>query len=818
MQTRDFERLGYFYLGRPWDLERNAPREGLLLYESKDLVTHALCVGMTGSGKTGLCLALLEEAAIDGIPAIVIDPKGDLSNLLLSFPQLKESDFLPWINRDEARMQGLSPEAFAQAEAQRWKQGLADWGQDGNRIARLRAAAEFAVYTPGSNAGIPVSMLGSFASPPPAVREAPELLRERVAATVSGLLGLLGIEGDPLQSREHILLATLFERAWQAGADLDLARLIALIQDPGLARIGVFELEAFYPAKERFTLAMRVNNLLASPGFAAWMEGEPLDVGRALVGAQGLPRIAIFSIAHLSDAERMFFVTLLLTQTVSWMRTQSGTGSLRAILYMDEIFGYFPPVANPPSKQPLLTLLKQARAYGLGVVLATQNPVDLDYKGLANCGTWFLGRLQTARDKQRVLDGLEGAAAQAGAGFDRAGMEATLSSLGKRVFLMQNIHDPAPQIFQTRWTMSYLAGPLTRAQLQALKPATAAPCAESPAPCAESPAPCAESPAPAVRPQPLPSASAAARDLPAALAGAPVLPAGIEQHFLPADARVESYSPALYARASVLYEERKLGLTQHNRARVLLKLDAANPLIDWHAAEPTELDETRFLDRPAEGARFAELPKAALQARSYAAWQKQLALLLYTEARLKLFQHRELKLCSTPDEDQRAFAQRVQQAVRERRDEASEALRRKYAPKVAALDERVQRMSGKLARERAEAQESKLSGWATVGASILGAFTGRAASKLGRAASGARALSRMNKQGLDVEQAQDSLEALQTAKGELEQSFQADLAQLQAQIEALAGGIEPLEIAPRKTNIQIEALCLVWIPRTAPGA
>jgi len=804
MQTRDFERLGYFYLGRPWDLERNAPREGLLLYESKDLVTHALCVGMTGSGKTGLCLALLEEAAIDGIPAIVIDPKGDLSNLLLSFPQLKESDFLPWINRDEARMQGLSPEAFAQAEAQRWKQGLADWGQDGNRIARLRAAAEFAVYTPGSNAGIPVSMLGSFASPPPAVREAPELLRERVAATVSGLLGLLGIEGDPLQSREHILLATLFERAWQAGADLDLARLIALIQDPGLARIGVFELEAFYPAKERFTLAMRVNNLLASPGFAAWMEGEPLDVGRALVGAQGLPRIAIFSIAHLSDAERMFFVTLLLTQTVSWMRTQSGTGSLRAILYMDEIFGYFPPVANPPSKQPLLTLLKQARAYGLGVVLATQNPVDLDYKGLANCGTWFLGRLQTARDKQRVLDGLEGAAAQAGAGFDRAGMEATLSSLGKRVFLMQNIHDPAPQIFQTRWTMSYLAGPLTRAQLQALKPATAAPCAESPAP--------------AVRPQPLPSASAAARDLPAALAGAPVLPAGIEQHFLPADARVESYSPALYARASVLYEERKLGLTQHNRARVLLKLDAANPLIDWHAAEPTELDETRFLDRPAEGARFAELPKAALQARSYAAWQKQLALLLYTEARLKLFQHRELKLCSTPDEDQRAFAQRVQQAVRERRDEASEALRRKYAPKVAALDERVQRMSGKLARERAEAQESKLSGWATVGASILGAFTGRAASKLGRAASGARALSRMNKQGLDVEQAQDSLEALQTAKGELEQSFQADLAQLQAQIEALAGGIEPLEIAPRKTNIQIEALCLVWIPRTAPGA
>jgi len=412
--AEDFEKLGVFYLGRPYDLASKQAKQSWLLYDSKDLVTHAVCVGMTGSGKTGLCIGLLEEAAIDGVPALIIDPKGDLANLMLNFPQLRGEDFAPWVNQDDARKKGLTPADYATQQAEMWKKGLGDWGQSGQRVQKLRDAADVVVYTPGSNAGIPVSILKSFAAPSEAILDDAEMLRERIGTTVTSLLGLIGVEADPIKSREHILLSTILDQTWKAGKDLDLASLIQQIQTPSVTKIGVLDLDSFYPSKERFTLAMQLNNLLAAPGFSAWLEGEALDVGQMLYSPDGKPRLAIFSIAHLNDAERMFFVTLLLSQTLGWVRAQSGTTSLRAILYMDEIFGYFPPVANPPSKQPLLTLLKQARAFGLGVVLATQNPVDLDYKGLANTGTWFIGRLQTERDKARVLEGLEGAAASSG--------------------------------------------------------------------------------------------------------------------------------------------------------------------------------------------------------------------------------------------------------------------------------------------------------------------------------------------------------------------------------------------------------------------
>ncbi|HVG01453.1 MAG TPA: ATP-binding protein, partial [Nitrospira sp.] len=464
----EFEKLGMFYLGRPYDLAAKRVKPGLLLYDSKDLVTHAVCVGMTGSGKTGLCVGLLEEAAIDGVPAIVIDPKGDLANLLLTFPELRGDDFAPWINEDDARKEGLSAPDYAAQQAALWQKGLKNWGQSGERIQRLREAADCLVYTPGSNAGFQVSVLKSFAAPSQDTRDDAELLRERIGTTVTSLLGLIGASADPVNSREHILLSSIVERAWQKGQDLDLPSLIHQVQTPPMAKVGVLDLESFFPSKERFTLAMQLNNLLASPGFSAWMEGEALDIGHMLYGPSGKPRIAIFSIAHLSDAERMFFVSLLLNQTLGWMRAQSGTTSLRAILYMDEIYGYFPPVSNPPSKAPLLTLLKQARAFGLGVVLATQNPVDLDYKGLANTGTWFIGRLQTERDKARVMEGLEGIAASSGASFDRTRMEQLLAGLGNRVFLLNNVHEDEPEVFQTRWTLSYLRGPLTRTQIKRL--------------------------------------------------------------------------------------------------------------------------------------------------------------------------------------------------------------------------------------------------------------------------------------------------------------------------------------------------------------
>jgi hypothetical protein len=468
--STNIEGLGTFYLGREYDLATKKQLAQPLLYDSKDLVTHAVCVGMTGSGKTGLCIDLIEEAAIDGIPSLVIDPKGDLSNLMLTFPQLRAEDFAPWVNADDAARKGVPVADFAAQQSDLWKSGLAKWDQSGDRIQKLKDAADFTIYTPGSSAGVPISVLKSFDPPVGPAAEDTELFTERVQSTATSLLGLMGIDADPVQSREHILIANLLQTAWQKGQSLDLATLIGQIQTPPFARIGVLELEAFYPSKDRFKLAMQLNNLLASPGFASWLDGVPLDVASFLYTPQGKPRVAIFSIAHLSDAERMFFVSLLLNQTIAWMRQQPGTTSLRALLYMDEIFGYFPPVANPPSKTPLLTLLKQARAYGLGCVLATQNPVDLDYKGLSNAGTWFIGRLQTERDKARVLEGLEGASAAAGARFDKGGMEETLAGLGSRVFLMNNVHDDHPVIFESRWALSYLRGPLTRDQIKRFAP------------------------------------------------------------------------------------------------------------------------------------------------------------------------------------------------------------------------------------------------------------------------------------------------------------------------------------------------------------
>ncbi len=482
----DFEKLGVFYLGRIFDPAAKKTTEEPLLYEAKDLTTHAVCVGMTGSGKTGLGIGLIEEAAIDGIPSILIDPKGDLGNLLLTFPHLAASDFRPWVDEGEAVRKQMSVDDYAVQTADVWARGLAHWNQDGARIARLKAAVDFAIYTPGSRAGLPLSILSSLDAPPAGFADDAAALRDRVSAAVSGLLALVGVEADPLQSREHILLATVVDREWRAGRNLDLLALIRAVQDPGVDRIGVLPLEAFFPAKDRFALAMRLNNLAAAPGFSAWTEGEPLDVQRLLYTPEGKPRVSILSIAHLSDAERMFFVTVLLNEVLAWTRRQTGTSSLRALLYMDEIFGYFPPTANPPAKAAMLTLLKQARAFGLGIVLATQNPVDLDYRGLSNTGTWFIGRLQTERDKMRVIEGLTSAAA--GEGLDRAALDHLLANLGNRVFLMRNVHEDAPVLFESRWCMSYLRGPLSPAQMGTLmaarKSAAPAPLAPPEAPAA----------------------------------------------------------------------------------------------------------------------------------------------------------------------------------------------------------------------------------------------------------------------------------------------------------------------------------------------
>ncbi|MEQ1841256.1 MAG: DUF87 domain-containing protein, partial [Verrucomicrobiales bacterium] len=468
IQVSDYEKLGKFYLGRKYDIQTKEMANELVLYDSKDLVTHGVVMGMTGSGKTGLCLAMLEEAAMDGIPAIVIDPKGDIPNLMLQFPEMRGSDFRPWINEDDAARKGVSPDEFASKQADLWQSGLKEWGQDADRIRRLQEKVDINVFTPGSKAGVPVSILSSLDVPDAAILDDTELLSERIESTVSSLLGLLGVNADPIQSREHILMSNIFSTCWQNQESLSLASLVGYIQSPPFSSVGVVSVNEFFDEKKRQALAMRLNNLLASPGFSAWLKGVPLDINTMMHAPDGRARISIFAISHLSDSERMFFVSLLLNQMLGWMRTQSGTSSLRALLYMDEIYGYLPPTANPPSKKPMMTMLKQGRAFGLGLLLATQNPVDLDYKALSNIGTWFLGRLQTERDKARVLDGLEGAAGSQSSRFDRGGMDEILSGLGARVFVMNNVHAGEPITFHVRWAMSYLRGPLVRDQIKAL--------------------------------------------------------------------------------------------------------------------------------------------------------------------------------------------------------------------------------------------------------------------------------------------------------------------------------------------------------------
>jgi hypothetical protein len=809
----DYEKLGTFYIGSPYDLASKKPKEGLTLYDSKDLVTHAVCIGMTGSGKTGLCIGLLEEAAIDSIPAIVVDPKGDLANLLLTFPDLHPDDFYPWINEDDARKKGMSPHEFAEQQANLWKNGLMSWHQSGERIRRLRQAVDLIIYTPGSNAGIPVSILKSFAVPPAEILSDSDLLRDRITTTATSLLGLLGIQADPIRSREHILISNILGTVWKDGMDIDLASLIQRIQQPPFTRVGVLDIENFYPSKERFALSLQLNNLLAAPGFDAWLGGEPLDINRILYTDTGKPKISIFYIAHLGDSERMFFVSLLLNQILGWMRTQSGTNSLRAIFYMDEIFGYFPPVANPPSKMPLLTLLKQARAFGLGVVLTTQNPVDLDYKGLANTGTWFIGRLQTERDKARVLEGLEGAAASTGMRFDRSSMEQTLAGLANRIFLMNNVHEDAPEIFQTRWALSYLRGPLTRTQIKTIM----------------DPMKLERSLQPSVIKAASPASSSAMADITPSVAtpvtapkspSQPILAPEITQYFVPIrSSQPQShslvYSPYILASGQILFSHTKSGLTLKKDVTYQTQISNDPMPVNWDNSEEINLQISDLEKSPTGPAQYVELPAVASKARNYDIWAKDFVSWLYRTQKIELLRSPSNKEFSKPGESERDFRIRLQLSSRERRDQMVDALRKKYTPKIAALQEQIRRAQAAVERETEQAKQQKMQTAVSVGATLLGAFMGRKAMStgtLGRATTSMRGATRSMKESKDIERARENIVALQQRLNLLEADFKSETDLLAGKIDPLTEELEHIEIKPAKKDISVQLSVLCWMP------
>lgn len=790
----DYEKLGKFYLGRGYDLDKGELEDNLTLYDSKDLVTHGAVLGMTGSGKTGLCLGLLEEAAMDNIPAIVIDPKGDIPNLMLTFPNFQGSDFEPWVNEDDARKKGKSVPEFASGVAEMWKNGIAEWGQSGERVAQMREKVDINVFTPGSKAGIPVSILSSLDVPPFEVMDDGELLGERIESTVSSLLSLVGVDADPIQSPEAVLLGAIFQHCWRNEESLSLESLIRNIQRPQFGKVGVIDVESFYGEKDRQKLALKFNNLLASPGFSTWLEGPPLDIQKMLYTPEGKARVSIFSIAHLSDTERMFFVSLLLNQMLGWMRAQSGTTSLRALLYIDEIYGYLPPVSNPPSKRPLMTMLKQARAFGLGVLVATQNPVDLDYKALSNIGTWWLGRLQTERDKMRVLDGLEGAMAEGGANFDRSRVGELLSGLKGRVFLMNNVHDGAPTVFHVRWVMSYLRGPLTRRQIKTLMDPKRASFEN------------------------LSSARVVASANPMAMSQSaqaeppkgerPLVGKGVTEYFVPFAGEGDGieYRPALLREAEVHFVSRKAKMEGSRLIRFVNPVEDRG--IDWEEDSGCTVPIRSLKREPRKDVGFANLPGYAMNEDNYKPVEDEFEDWLYRNERVELFFCDELDEYSQMGEGEGDFRARLQLKAREARDEAVEKLRDKYEAKLRTKEGQLERAELALDKEKAQAHTATLQ----TGAKILGGILGALLNTKKSRGSTVTSASRAYQQRADVKVAERKVDGLEEEVALLEEELQQEIVELERDFDPLTMKFESETVKPYKKDIQVVSVSLLWLP------
>ncbi len=771
----DYEKLGVFYIGKIYDPEKTLEQREPLLYESKDLTTHAVCVGMTGSGKTGLGIGILEEAAIDGIPSIIIDPKGDLGNLLLAFNGQTAKEFMPWADKAEAEQKGMSVNDYAAHLAKTWKSGLSQWGQGLDRINRFNAAVDLSIYTPASNAGIPLSILSSFEAPSEELRLDTGAVRERVLSITSSLLGLVGINADPIKSREHILISAIVDRAWREGIDLDLASLIYKVQTPPFSKIGALDLDTFISSKDRSNLAAALNGLLASPGFHAWMEGESLDIQRLLYTGEGKPRVSILSIAHLSDAERMFFVTLFLNQLISWVRKQPGTSSLRALFYMDEIFGYFPPTAMPPSKIPMLTLLKQARAYGLGIVLCTQNPVDLDYKGLSNCGTWFIGKLQTKRDKERVVEGLSIAS---NGEIDAPAIDKLLALVGKRIFIMRSIHEKDPVLFETRWTLSYLRGPLTLAQMASLK-------------------------------KPHVSEAAIAASLKSSVPVKPAVPSHLKEYFF-RSAQAHQYLPMVAGFAKLHYVQPKSKIDAWEQVIVVAPINSEG-IVNWSKGELVPMLEQHLSPAPNPGSSFGDLPSALIQEKKYPQLTKTLSQYLYQEHTYKLLRYG--KLVSNPGETEGEFRIRVSMDLREMRDQKIADLQEKYGKKIDVLSDRLRRFEDKVEEQEQQAGIQKAQTYINIGTGIFGALFGRRVTRgtVTQAGTSMRGWGRMQKEQQYIARAKASYAEVQQQLEEVKRELDNELASL-ALLDPGNLVFDRVEVRPRKSDIIIEKIAVLWKP------
>ncbi|MGA7272079.1 MAG: hypothetical protein WB239_13490 [Acidimicrobiia bacterium] len=793
---------GQFYLGKLIDQPGSEPSEPLL-YESADLVTHGVIVGMTGSGKTGLGIDVLEEALLARVPCLIIDPKGDMGNLKLVFPELAPSDFAPWVDPSEAERQQEPLEQLAADTAQLWRKGLATWDIGTDRMRKLIDDSRVTIYTPGSTTGIPINVLGSLTAPSSSWEEKAEDLRDEIEGFVSSLLVLAGIEADPVSSPPHILLANIVETEWRAGRDLDLARLVGLIQDPPFRKLGVFEVDEFYPPKQRTDLAMKLNALLASPSFAAWLEGEPFDVEKLLMGGEKTSA-AIIYLAHLSDSERQFVVTLLLTKLVSWMRRQTGTASLRALVYMDEVFGFAPPVAEPPSKKQILTIAKQARAFGVGMLLSTQNPVDLDYKVMSNSGTWMVGRLQTENDKKRILEGL----ADAGGFTDTGALDKLISNLDKRQFVMRRAGSIEPQVFSTRWAMSYLAGPLDREDIKTLTPSSDTPRTKPTTDAAATPPPDADSAAVAetkVTPPPevADRVPVSTLDPAAAWAGdVGAVPDG------------KMFRAIAAATVALVYDDRNAGVQHEETFEAVI--DPLREEVDDTNLHQVDHDQRDFRQGPPGRAVFTTSGVPIGNGNFWRSLSARLLDHLVLNRKVTVFRNEALSLYSRVGETRADFEQRCAGAAQDEADRAVAGLRDRYDDRIDRVKAQISRSDRRVAELSADAsarqQQEVLSGAGDLLGALLG---GRSGSGALRRASSRRSQTRRTEANLHT--AESRLDEEQQKLGDLEDELESEITAIVDEWHAKADEIAPVEIPLERSDVRVTELRLVWVPVDGPS-
>ncbi|HSH00953.1 MAG TPA: DUF87 domain-containing protein [Anaerolineae bacterium] len=806
-----------FYLGRKVAAETGEVGTEAVYYDPNDLMTHGMVVGMTGSGKTGLCIDLLEEAALAGLPAIIIDPKGDIANLLLHFPALRGEDFEPWLDGSTVEKGGGNLAEAGAAEAEKWRAGLAEWGIEPERIEALRDSVQFGIYTPGSEAGLPISILSSLAAPEVAWAGNEESLRERIGGTVTALLGLVGMtDVNPLQSREHILLAHIFEHAWQAGQDLGLADLIMQVQNPPFTHVGVFDVETFFPEKERFGLSLQLNNILAAPSFQTWLQGDMLQGDNLLYTANGSPRHTIFYIAHLDDKQRMFFVTLLMTTIETWLRAQSGTTSLRALLYFDEIFGYLPPTANPPSKGPMMRLLKQARAFGLGVLLATQNPADLDYKALSNIGSWFIGKLATERDKMRLVDGLM---SNLGVDESRGKVEAWLSRLDKRVFVLRNVHEKEPVLFKTRWAMNYLAGPIMRDRLGALNERVGAQIQNVVR--TEVGVVVSEGVAEAA---PKVASVGAAPQMVAPVAERPKLPHTINELFVPAGhvwgralpkgaGGEVLYHPFWLARAQIRFNQRKYRLMSSEDRLFLLPLTGLRGMIDWAAHEKPMVEYPPTVYEPALGALYEPLPPAFAEMRSITPLKNQFVDWLYHHSEVHVWSHEGFNLYAGPEMSAVNFMTQCVAVAEAKADAETTKITQTYQKKLEGIRDKLKREEGDLEADEAELMHRQREEGVKHFETLLGLFTRRR-----RSLSASMTKRRMTEKARqDVAETKAAIVELQADMAELAEAMEAEVAAVEARWQDMADDITTISVHPYKKDITVTFFGVVWLAGDGQG-